>query len=105
MPGKLLFLHANFRPKFSLSLPADFAAYTRRWQLAQPGNMPFVDLMAQAGIPPDVDFEQEVYKVCLRSGTAAYARKPACCRRLIGRHRRKLALVQGLIVECLIVTT
>ena len=60
-----MFLHANFRPKFSLSLPADFAAYTRRWQLAQPGMLPFVDLMAEAGIAPDVDFELEVYKVTM----------------------------------------
>ena len=63
MPGKLLFLHANFRPKFSLDLPGHFEAYTRRWQLAQPGNLPFVDLMAAAGIAPDVDFEHEVYNV------------------------------------------
>jgi len=67
LAGKLLFLHANFRPKFSLDLPAEFAAYTRRWQVAQPGKAPFVDLMAATGIGPEVDFEHEVYNVSLRS--------------------------------------
>ena len=63
LAGKLLFLHANFRPKFSLDLPADFDAYTRRWQVVQPGKAPFVDLMAATGIGPEVDFEHEVYNV------------------------------------------
>ncbi len=76
-----MFLHANFRPKFTLSLPADFAAYTRRWQLAQPSTMPFVDLMAEAGIAPDVDFELEVYKVTLCPKPCALdPGKPACVR-------------------------
>ncbi len=44
-------------------MPAEFAAYTRRWQIAQPGKAPFVDLMAATGIGPEVDFEHEVYNV------------------------------------------
>ena len=58
-----MFLHTNFYPKFTLDVPADFRSYSRRWQLAQPGRLPFADLAVSAGIPPDRDLEREVYQV------------------------------------------
>ncbi len=31
--GKLMFLHTNLSPKWSLEVPAEFAYYNRRWQV------------------------------------------------------------------------
>ena len=31
--GKLMFLHTNLSPKWSLGVPAEFAFYNRRWQV------------------------------------------------------------------------
>ena len=90
MAGKLLFLHANFRPKFSLDLPADFAAYTRRWQVVQPGKLPFVDLMAATDIGPEVDFEHEVYNVSQESS------QPPPCQTMAAAHtQHSLGLPQA----------
>ncbi|DBB17802.1 TPA: hypothetical protein ACH3X3_002830 [Trebouxia sp. C0006] len=57
--GKLMFLHTNLSPKWSLEVPAEFAYYNRRWQVLEPGNTTFLTSLQTL----HRDLEAEIYQI------------------------------------------
>lgn len=58
-----MFLHTNLSPKWNLRIPAESKDLKRRWEVLQPGDLPFRQALSfsSSSDDPPVDLEGEVF--------------------------------------------
>lgn len=83
--GRVLFMHVNMPPKFSLHIVDSFMQYIRRWQVIFPGNIRVQDALRWSG----VDAERLIYDIlvdvgCMPDSLAIFPEEPSVLETLKG---------------------
>lgn len=83
--GRVLFMHVNMPPKFSLHIVDSFMQYIRRWQVIFPGNIRVQDALRWSG----VDAERLIYDIlvdisCMPDSLAIFPEEPSALETLTG---------------------